>query len=52
MIKINNYLIVPTIFPDNTSQVWDIPVHILESRTRNVIYNLENADEIEKRENF
>ncbi len=31
MIYLNGYAISPTIFPDNTSQVWKIPAHILST---------------------
>jgi len=29
VIKLNDYVIIPTIFPDGTSQVWKIPTNIL-----------------------
>ncbi len=31
MIKVNSVLIIPTIFPDNTSQVWKLPNALLEA---------------------
>lgn len=37
MIKVGDYVVTPTIFPDGTSQVWKLPDFILESNLHDTI---------------
>lgn len=46
MIKINNYILTPTIFPDGTSQVWKLPKEILKAQDHSIIWNFEHEREI------
>lgn len=50
MIKLNGHLIVPTIFPDKTSQVWKIEKRVLEhvekSMTCEVLWEFESEAEL------
>lgn len=45
MIKLNDYVVQPTIFPDGTSQVWKIPEEILQSVSV-VTWEFENEAEL------
>lgn len=45
MISLNGYKIVPTIFPDKTSQVWKIPQEYL-SPVSHIIWEFENEAEL------
>ena len=46
MIKANNIEIKPTIFPDGTSQIWQIDKSILESSNIEIEFTFENEAEI------
>lgn len=50
MIKIKTYLsehiLTPTIFPDGTSQVWKLPVDVMDSEDITVIWNFESEREV------
>lgn len=46
MIRINNINIIPTIFPDKTSQVWKLSSKVFEHKTiQNVYWEFENEAE-------
>src|SRR5271165_6478993 len=46
--KIENieYIVIPTIFPDNTSQCWKLPNEFLNSLSVKVTWNFENEREL------
>lgn len=44
MIRLNNYIITPTIFPDKTSQVWKLPKE-LSVEYNKIIWDFENEAE-------
>lgn len=46
MIKLNGYTIIPTIFPDKTSQVWKIPEEVLLSDVYRIQWTFESEVEI------
>lgn len=46
MITLNGYKITPTIFPDKTSQVWNIPAEIIEQDQYKIEWSFENEAEI------
>lgn len=37
MIKLNNHLVTPTIFPDRSSQVWKLPEDLIRKTEQNVV---------------
>lgn len=45
MIKLGEYVVVPTIFPDGTSQVWKLPEDILKSEST-ISWYFENEAEL------
>jgi len=45
MIKLGDYVVTPTIFPDGTSQVWKIPEEVLKS-VSTVTWEFENEAEL------
>ncbi len=45
MIKINDYVVVPTIFPDKTSQVWKLPEEMLHQDIVHIKWEFENEAE-------
>ena len=45
MIKLGDYVVTPTIFPDGTSQVWKIPEEILNTASM-VTWEFENESEL------
>ena len=48
MIKLNEYEIKPTIFPDGTSQVWNIPEEVFKRREpleQDILWDFENEAE-------
>lgn len=45
MIRLNNYIITPTIFPDKTSQVWKLPDNLIEDYNT-IIWDFENEAEL------
>ena len=46
MIKVNEHIITPTIFPDNTSQVWQLDPNLLDSKSFNIVWEFENEGEL------
>lgn len=46
MITINSHKLIPTIFPDNTSQVWQLPDSIKNADYLDVIWHFEEEREI------
>lgn len=46
MIKVNGYKIVPTLFPDGTSQIWKLPKRILDAKDIFIIWNWDNESEV------
>lgn len=46
MIKLNGVKINPTIFPDNTSQVWKVPKEAFDCRTFTVEFEFESESEV------
>jgi ribose-phosphate pyrophosphokinase len=46
MIKVNGHLIKPTIFPDGTSQVWNLPDKILNTKVLQIDWRFEAEREI------
>lgn len=45
MIKLGDYVVTPTIFPDGTSQVWKIPEEVLKANSC-VVWEFENESEL------
>lgn len=45
MIKLGDYVVTPTIFPDGTSQCWKLPEEVLRT-TRTVTWEFENEAEL------
>lgn len=45
MIKLNGHVIVPTIFPDNSSQVWKIPKSYFHKKENVIKWEFENEGE-------
>lgn len=46
MIKLNGYIIKPTIFPDKTSQVWKLPREFILGSMNQIEWQFENEAEI------
>lgn len=46
MIKVNGHILQPTIFPDNTSQVWNIPQEVLENKFIKIIWEYNHEGEL------
>lgn len=46
MIKLNGVEIVPTIFPDGTSQVWKLPQQSLSGIAFNIVWDFEKESEL------
>ncbi len=46
MFKINNIPITPTLFPDNTSQIWKLPEELFLMQTINVEWYFHNEGEV------
>lgn len=46
MIKLNNYIVTPTIFPDQTSQVWKLPDNVLNADKFTITWFFENEAEL------
>lgn len=46
MIKLNNFTVTPTIFPDKTSQVWKILDEVLEAVPYKVTWEFESEAEL------
>ena len=45
MIKLNDVIVTPTIFPDKTSQVWKIDISILKNNVNMIAWQFENENE-------
>lgn len=45
MLKVNGFTVVPTMFPDKTSQVWKLPENVLDSDVFHVEWIFENEAE-------
>lgn len=45
MISLNGIIIKPTLFPDNTSQVWHVPVEAFKATSGDVIWDFEHEGE-------
>src|SRR5437016_2062705 len=46
MIKVNKWLLKSTVFPDGTSQVWNLQPEILQANVINITWNFEQEREI------
>lgn len=47
MIRVNEHVVLPTIFPDNTSQVWQLPPEVFcKGRLCKIIWDFENEAEL------
>lgn len=45
MIKLNGHVVVPTVFPDKTSQVWKLPEDVFHNEKNVVTWEFENESE-------
>jgi ribose-phosphate pyrophosphokinase len=45
MLKLNGYTVIPTIFPDKTSQVWKLPEEVLDQETASIVWEFESEAE-------
>lgn len=45
MIRLNDVVVTPTIFPDKTSQVWKIDISILKNNVNMIAWQFENENE-------
>lgn len=45
MIYLNNIEIIPTIFPDKTSQIWGLPEKLLKAKKHHIIWKFESEAE-------
>ena len=46
MISINGLEIKPTIFPDGTSQIWNLPQSLFSKRDIEILWNFEREEEL------
>lgn len=46
MLSVNGVTVLPTIFPDQTSQVWKLPAEVFESSTCDIIWRFQNEAEV------
>lgn len=46
MIKLNDVVVTPTIFPDKTSQVWKIDKSILKDNTNSITWEFVNEQSL------